>query len=133
MDVLEHALVGYELLKATMLQEAERLAIENGIDLFVVGIHFDDSRAMELVKFIRDDGKHKRTPIIVVRYWPSQHEAILRQTIEVMITVGAVSAYIEADSENDASFAERVREAVERKIPVRKRAGLIDSDKKPIR
>lgn len=121
-DVLLDALAGYELITATHLQEAERLLIENGIDMFVIGIHFDDSRAMELVKFIRDDEKHKKTPIVMVRFWPSEHAQILRQTIEVMKTVRAVSAYIEADADTgNRPFMERVREAVERHLPARKR------------
>lgn len=118
--VLEDALAGYELLLTTKLQEAERLLIENGIDLIVVGIHFDDSRAMELVKTARDSSSHKKTPIIVVRYWPSEHAQILRQTMEIMKSVRAVSAYIEADAE-ERPFMERVREAVDHTLPIRKR------------
>lgn len=119
MDVLESALAGYDLYTATSLQQAQRLIWEDGIDIFVIGIHFDESRAMELVKLIREEPKHRKTPIIVVRFWPSDNAKILRQTIEVMKSVRAVSDYIEADSE-ERPFVERVREAVEKHLPSRK-------------
>jgi PleD family two-component response regulator len=118
--VLEDALAGYDVVPTTTLQEAERMLIENGIDLIVIGIHFDDSRAMELVKYVRDSSSHKKTPIIVVRYWPSDHAKILRQTMDIMKSVHAISAYIEADAD-EKPFIERVRSTVDQTLPVRKR------------
>lgn len=110
----------YELVLATKLKEAKRLCIETGIDLFVIGIHFDDSRAMELVKLIRLGEMHAKAPVIIVRMSPTDHDRLLRQTIDHMIRVGAVSDYIESaekDKENeDRNFAAQLREAVARNL-----------------
>jgi DNA-binding response OmpR family regulator len=114
--VLE-ALQGYELLTASTLMEAERLLLEDGIDLFVIGIHFNDSHAMELIKLIRSNkNNHAKTPIVVARFAPSEHAKILRETIEVMKVVHAVSDYIEKDGQPE-TFGARLREAVERFLP----------------
>lgn len=110
----------YELVLATRLKEAKRLCVEDGIDLFIIGIHFDDSRALELVKFIGLGEKHSKAPVIIVRKSPSNHDRLLRQTIDHMIKVGAVRQYIEAPEDNNENcvdeFARNLRGAVERSL-----------------
>lgn len=91
------ALDGLEVVPALRLQEAERLIVENGISLFVVGIHFDDSRAMQLITSIRTDENHKDTPILVVRLSPSEHEEMLRMSLDTLVKLNIVSEYIEMD------------------------------------
>lgn len=111
----------YEIMPAVTLEEAERLSIEDGIDLFVIGIHFDDSRAIELCRFIRNDRKHSQTPVILVRYQPSDSALFLRQSIEVIAKVIGVKSYIEADyspDDDDRPFFERVVGAIEEALPV---------------
>ncbi|MBA4027129.1 MAG: hypothetical protein C0473_02705 [Cyanobacteria bacterium DS3.002] len=121
-DVLVNALAGYDLITTSRLVEAERMVVEGGIDLFVVGVHFEDSRGLELVEFIRKDVAH--APIIVVRYKSSEIADLLRQTIEAVRRVKAINAYVEADSNfgDGRSFGQRVREAVEQSLLENKRA-----------
>lgn len=112
--VLE-ALAGYELLQATSLHEAERLVLESGIDLFVLGIHLDDSRCLPLIKFIRSNKHHSTTPIIVVRLLPSANPQILRHTLDAMKTIHGISDYLEL--EGDPQSASKIRERAEKCLP----------------
>jgi DNA-binding response OmpR family regulator len=109
------ALEGYELLKATTLPEAERLMLEDGIDLFVIGIHLDDSQSMVLVKQIRNKKNHAKTPIVMIRLLPSANAEMLRFTLDYMKTVQGISAYLEL--ENDPRSTQNIRAAVENCLP----------------
>jgi hypothetical protein len=108
------ALTGYEALETPYLAEAKRLIIEDGIELFLIGIHFDESQAVELIKFIRRDKKHANTPILVQRMLPSQNAEILRQTLDVMCSLQIVNEYVELDEDENADLT--LRASVERQL-----------------
>lgn len=77
MNKVKAALAGYEPLTTSSIHQAEGLVSKNNIDIYVIGIHSDDSRAMQLVKFIRLDCGDKKTPILVTRMLPSKLSAFL--------------------------------------------------------
>jgi CheY-like chemotaxis protein len=105
------ALAGYELLKVATLQQAQNLVLEEGIDLFLIGIHFDDSQAMELIRLIRSAPKHKSTPIVVMCLTASGMGSVLRQTMDVMKAIHTINDYLELESEPKA--AQRIRLTVD--------------------
>ncbi len=92
------SLTGFELVPAATVKEAERLITENGINLFIIGIHFDDSRALQLITDIRLDEKHKTTPIVVVRLSQSEHTEMLRMTMDTLIKLHIVDEFIEIEN-----------------------------------
>jgi DNA-binding NtrC family response regulator len=94
-EVIISALMGYELVLVSDITAAEYQVMEDGIDMFIVGIHFDDSRAIELVNFIRLNKKHKTTPVIMVRLLSSAIADFLRSTTETFIKIGSISHYLE--------------------------------------
>jgi response regulator RpfG family c-di-GMP phosphodiesterase len=112
------ALHGHELLQTTTSQQAEKLITEDGIELFVIGIHFDDSRAMELVKQIRTDKKHEHTPIIMIRITPSEIVAFLRQTMDTMKSLKVIDDYLEVD--NDPLAEVKIKNLVNKHLRVSK-------------
>ena len=122
LPTLTAALRGYELLATVTLKQAERLIIEDGINIIVVGIHFEDSRAMELIQMVRLDAKHEKTPIIVHRLNPSDHGAVLRQTLDVMKTLKVIQEYLEL--EGNPAAKQKIREAVEQYLPAEKFVGI---------
>ncbi len=119
MPRMRAALAGHELLETTTLQQSERLVIEDIIDLFVIGIHFDDSRTMELVKLIRLDPKHKETPILITRLTPSSMAEFIQQTMETMKSLRVVTDYLEL--EDDPMADVKIRDTVSRLLPAGKR------------
>jgi DNA-binding NarL/FixJ family response regulator len=112
------ALEGYEVVSASTSKRAFQLMADDGIDLFVISVHFDDSRALEFVSAIRECKKHLRTPIVIVRSTPSLIADLLRITILALVKVKAISQYVEV-SEGE-SAPERLRAAVDQSLPAGK-------------
>jgi response regulator RpfG family c-di-GMP phosphodiesterase len=112
------ALDAYELVVVTDLMQARYQLIEDGIDVFVIGIHFDESRAIDLVNFIRNDKKHERTPIIFVRLLPTTMKDILKTTVVALIKIGTISDYLEL--EGDPDFASKIKQSVSSLVPGKK-------------
>lgn len=114
------ALEGYRLAVADDFEHALRLIQEDDdIDLFVIGILFDDSKAMELIKIIRLDTDKREVPIIVTRFMPSQYEEMLSHVMDTMKALGTVSYYFEADYQQ-ATVKKRFRKLVEAYLPAHK-------------
>jgi CheY-like chemotaxis protein len=112
------ALVGHEVLETTTLQQAQRLILEDGIELCIIGIHFDDSRAVELVKFIRLDPSHRNTPIIITRLTPSDMSNFIRQTMDGMKKLLTISDYLELEGDPLATI--KIKDSVTRVLLERK-------------
>jgi response regulator RpfG family c-di-GMP phosphodiesterase len=112
------ALIGNELIVVTKIEEAERLIAEDDIHLFVVGLRFDDSRATELVKIIRQDHKHHATPIVVLRLLASDHIKLGRQTLHAMKRMQTINDYLEL--EDDADAEGKIKAAVAKYLPAHK-------------
>ena len=115
LQVTKTALSGYEVVTVDNIQRAKHQVMEDGIDLFLLGIHFDDSRAIELVSFIRNDEKHKKTPIIIMRVLPTLMVDSLRTTINALIKTGTVSQYLEVEGDQDP--VDKIRKAVQKFLP----------------
>lgn len=109
---IAQSLSEHELLATTSLKQAEELLKADGIDLFVVGVHFDDSRALEFINQVRLDGRHHATPIVVFRSQPSDHAEILKQTFQVMKTIRGVTEYLELDADD----GEQLRASINRAL-----------------
>jgi DNA-binding NtrC family response regulator len=118
LPVLEAAFCGYELIMVTRLAEAERLVLEDGIDMFIIGVHFDDSRATELVKFIRSQSAHAETPIMIVKLLPSGLPHLVRRSMEMMKLVKSISEYLELDADLHAEG--KIRASAEKYLPLHK-------------
>ena len=113
------ALSGHEILETTTLRQAERLVLQDGIDIFVIGIQFDESRAVDLVKSIRLDPKHKATPIVMVRLTPSNMADSIRQTMNAMTSILSINVYLEL--EDDQLAAQKIRDIVATFLPSREK------------
>lgn len=120
MPMVLSALEGYDLVVAHDVEQAIRLIQEDGeIDAFVIGILFDDSQGMELIKTIRLDKNRKHIPILVTRFMPSQYEEMLAHVMGTMKALGSINEYFEADY-NEASVKTRLRQLVEGYLPKEK-------------
>jgi len=93
------ALSGYALIEASSFERAETAILEESIDLFLLEVHFDDSRATELVNIIRRNTQHLCTPIIIVRLAPSELLGPIRQTMISLIALSRINDYIEFRSD----------------------------------
>ncbi len=115
MEATVHALIGYELILVTNLQTAKQHVLED-LDLFVIGIHFDESRAIDLVTSIRHKGKHKMTPIILIRFMPTTLGDSLKSIASALIKVGNINEYLELEDDPDAD--RKLRHHVTALLPI---------------
>jgi response regulator RpfG family c-di-GMP phosphodiesterase len=114
MPLVVAALQGYELIEAYTFEQAVRMILEDGIDVVVIGIHFDDSRAMELITYIRTNKEHHKIPIVVHRLCHSEYAGLLRTSLLAMKSLRFVNEYLEL--ENDPHAKSRIREVVEAQL-----------------
>lgn len=116
----------YDVLAVTSLDQARQLLeVESGIALFLIGAHFDDSQALELINVIRSKEQYLTTPLIVVRTMHSEYADMLKQTFTVMKTVKGITEYLDFDSEKEAGPT--VTEAITRALKVANMEHLLDA------
>ncbi|MDR3617356.1 MAG: hypothetical protein P4L53_27615 [Candidatus Obscuribacterales bacterium] len=113
------ALAGYDLRIASSLKEAERMTLADGIDLFVLGIHFEDSRATEFANIIRRSEAHAKTPIILVRILPSTIEKFIRSSTNGLKASGIITDFLEF--QNNDEIAPGLKKLAEAYVPADKR------------
>lgn len=111
MPLVAEALGGYELIEVYTYEQAVRMILEDGIDFVVIGVHFDDSRAIELITFIRTNKSHHTIPIIVQRLSHTEFAGLLRTSLAAMKSLRLINDYLELDYDRDAKA--KIREAVE--------------------
>ncbi|CAN5227115.1 hypothetical protein BH11CYA1_BH11CYA1_29590 [soil metagenome] len=116
LPIIQHALSDYDLCGATTILQAQRLLIEDGFDMCIISIHFDDSRAVELINFMSESKEHKNTPIIVLRLHASEHTALLKSTVDALKKTVNVCEYLEASKETELTT--RLRQAVAKHLHI---------------
>lgn len=110
LDTIAEALKDFELVCVTDAQGARAQIAQHHFDLILVGMHFDDSRAVELISHLCQTENHKNTPVILVRMLPSKVAAFLRSTAESLIKVSSVRQYLEVEGDSEA--ASKIKAAV---------------------
>lgn len=111
---LQNLLGSFDLVCVRSMREAQKALSLGRIDACVVGVHFDDSRWIELMQSIRKDPKLADIPILVVRMEPSDIAHSFRSTLKAMSRAIGFVEYIEI--EGNAKGPEELRVAVKRCI-----------------
>lgn len=105
--VLE-ACAGHQVDKATTVSQAKDLLAQNVYDAIIVGVHFDESRAMELIAWLRQE--RPNMPIVMVRLKHSDFEETFRRTARALKKVGSICSYLEL--EGDKGWREKIQKAL---------------------
>lgn len=100
----------YQIETVSEFGEACQIANEKKFDLFLIGVHFDESRGIDFVNVIRTISKHQGIPIILIRFVPTLVGESLKLIADALVKVGAISQYLEVEGEANAENL--VREAV---------------------
>jgi CheY-like chemotaxis protein len=123
-NFLVPCLMGYEISTAETFTQAIRLLSDEAFDLVVCSIHFDDSRAVNLLQEIRKDPNRSKTPFIVSRTMPSEHRQLLRLAVETIEKAFGAIPYIELDSyKGSPDPVAAMRVAIEKHLPPEKIVG----------
>jgi CheY-like chemotaxis protein len=116
--LLFRVLEGYKLSTANTFPEAARMLAADGFDMIICGIHFDDSRMVDLLQAIFKDVRHKNTPVIVFHGAHSDNVDLLRTTVDTLRKLHSFGAYIELDNYlTEPGPGEALRKEIEKSIP----------------
>lgn len=107
---LLEALEQYQTAVATTVKDARALIADHAFDLAIVGIHFDESRAIELISWMKDNAAD--VPIILVQLMPSDLERPYDKTGMSLVKGGAICQYL--NLEHDSQWQESLRSAIAR-------------------
>lgn len=91
--------------------------LDRPFDLIIVGVHFDDSRAVEMLQQVRKSKLHKHTPFFFVRTRDSSLATLIHKSIKALGKAYKYNGYIETELFGDDD--ERIRAAILGKLKVK--------------
>jgi len=111
-EKVRECLPGHELTFVRTMFEAMRALRHDGFHLVVIGLHFDESRMLELLQYVRGLPAYKEVPVICVH---GEHlnlsEAVLKN-IDVAVRALGGAAFLDLGAGlhhwQDCSFLDRV-------------------------
>jgi DNA-binding response OmpR family regulator len=80
---LSQILSGYELTFVRTMDEARRELAADGFALIIVGVHFDDSRMFDLLRYLQASGERPGCAVICMRSRHFQSAAITLEGLEI--------------------------------------------------
>ena len=86
------ALESYETAVATTIKDAKALLSDHAFNLAIVGFHFDESRAIELISWMTSNAVN--VPIILVQMSPSDLERPFDKTGASLVKGGAICRFL---------------------------------------
>lgn len=108
---LYSVLADFDFRSSSTLDDALRLLDSPmSFDLIIIGVHFDDSRAVDLLREIRSRPRYELTPVLFIRTQPSSISQILEQSILSLKDAYRVNGFIETDllDEDDCRIREEI-------------------------
>jgi PleD family two-component response regulator len=94
-ETIRGCLPGHDLHFVRTLSEAIRELRRDGYQLIVIGMHFDESRMFELLRFVRSMPRHKDTPVVCVQCQDVMlSEAVLKNMDDAVKALGG-NAFID--------------------------------------
>jgi len=123
-EPLLELLAGHDVCQVQRLAEAERLILEDGFELVVCDVDFDDSQMFDLFKAVKQSKSHTALPFVGVRITSSQQHSILFSNLQNSARVLGMSDYVDLEqigseqnsSEQNMVFA-AMRERVLKHLP----------------
>jgi PleD family two-component response regulator len=98
---LSQVLAGHDLAFVRTLDEAKRILINRNFDLVAIGVHFDESRMFDLLRYIRWQERHRATPVVCVLTADFQHQAIAAEGLEIAVKALGGTAYLDLKLSGD--------------------------------
>ncbi|MBS1957733.1 MAG: hypothetical protein JST89_26345 [Cyanobacteria bacterium SZAS-4] len=107
---LTNALRGQDIRFVQTLSEAKQVLETVKFDLIIAGVHFDDSRAVELLQEVRTSRKVCDTPLVFVRTRSSSLANEIKRTLANLQKVYHHNGLVETDAYQEDDL--RIRAAL---------------------
>jgi PleD family two-component response regulator len=98
---LSAILATYETIFVRTLDEAKASLDGRNYDLIVIGVHFDESRMFDLLRYVRWQERHRSTPVICVLTVDFARHAIAAEGLEIAVKALGGTAYIDLKAIGD--------------------------------
>jgi PleD family two-component response regulator len=98
---LSAVLAGHELTFVSTLDEAKRILAGRNFDLVAIGVHFDESRMFDLLRYVRWQERHRATPVVCVLTTDFAHQAIAAEGLEIAVKALGGTAYLDLKRAGD--------------------------------
>jgi hypothetical protein len=107
-------LSGYELSFVRTMGEARRALEADGFVLVLVGVHFDDSRMFDLLRYLQASGRHGNRPLVCVRSQRFTSPAISIEGLEIATKALGCTLFLDLTwYADDANGRSAVRQLLE--------------------
>jgi CheY-like chemotaxis protein len=94
-------LAGYSLSFVRTLDEAKSILAGHNFDLIVIGVHFDESRMFDLLRYVRGQERHRATPVVCVLTVDFTRHAVAAEGLEIAVKALGGTAYLDLKSLGD--------------------------------
>jgi PleD family two-component response regulator len=102
-------LAGYSLSFVRTLDEAKSILAARNFDLILIGVHFDESRMFDLLRYVRAQERHRATPVVCVLTVDFTRHAVAAEGLEIAVKALGGTAYLDLKATGDGE-ARRVIE-----------------------
>jgi PleD family two-component response regulator len=102
-------LAGYSLSFVRTLDEAKSILAARNFDLILIGVHFDESRMFDLLRYVRAQERHRATPVVCVLTVDFTRHAVAAEGLEIAVKALGGTAYLNLKAMGDGE-ARRVIE-----------------------
>jgi len=103
-------LATYETVFVHTIDEAKASLDGRNYDLIVIGVHFDESRMFDLLRYVRWQERHRSTPVICVLTVDFARHAIAAEGLEIAIKALGGTAYIDLKAIGDGDARRIIEE-----------------------
>jgi CheY-like chemotaxis protein len=107
---LSALLSGHELTFVNTLDEAKRTLNGRNFDLIVIGVHFDESRMFDLLRYVRWQERHRATPVVCVLTAEFARHAVTAEGLEIAVKALGGTAYVDLKTSGDGEVRRLVDE-----------------------
>src|SRR5262245_11502480 len=92
---LSGILAAHELVFVRTLEEAKSTLTGRNFDLIVIGVHFDESRMFDLLRYVRWQERHRATPVICVLSLDFARQPIASEGVEIAVKALGGTAFLD--------------------------------------
>jgi PleD family two-component response regulator len=98
---LSAILAAYELMFVRTLEEAKAALNGRNYDLIIIGVHFDESRMFDLLRYVRWQERHRATPVICALTVDFTRQAIAAEGVEIAVKALGGTAFLDLKAISD--------------------------------
>jgi PleD family two-component response regulator len=91
----------HELAFVHTLDEAKATLAGRNFDLIAIGVHFDESRMFDLLRYVRWQERHRATPIVCLLTLDFTRQAIASEGVEIAVKALGGTAFLDLKALSD--------------------------------